>query len=514
MKSNRIGLVTIALEAITETVPASETSEVAAASVAETAPVAEAPVVAATATPEVPAGGNQDEVPADATATPPATESTEVVQAVEEAAAAAAEEPAPPVDEMEEVDLIEIFQDVGQLKVDGIELDSNASDLAEACAAVDELDDLANSAEETGAVDQDTDSARVMLEVAVEGIYNRLGIENPCIALEDAGGMGASVKEKVNSIREQVLRLLRTILDAIKKAFERAQGYFRQVFGVAGQIEKAAIAMRGNVAKLNGMAPNEERLSNQRLKSLIGVPKNYPLVRAFGNLSDLVQDAYKSANSGYIDYLNQIIDGFVKDQNVERLMNDFPRVLQRSLDERFSHDSSNAAFDVKGASANVEVLTSELLPGSRVGVLRLPKTLQALREFEYSIEPTDDRELDDLYSLNEDELKWLLDTVIEITTKIRLFEKHAKAHGSLVNHLSAAISNLEKKADVNITPEDREFLKSLSAMAPVLARGIHERTFAYAVEVCGNAVRYADLCVKSHKTGKADTAQGHMTATA
>lgn len=489
MKHNRIGLLRVALEAVSETAPAVETTLVVEP-VVEGAP-------AETVAPEVPAGGNQDQAPGAGTDAAPASEPTEVVAAVAEAAVEEVAEEAAQ-DELDEVDLVEIFQDVGDLRVDGIELNDNAAELKQASVAVAELQDLADATEESGAVDKDTDAARVLLEVAVENIYNRLGIENPAIALEDAGGMGATVREKVRSIRDQVVRLLRTILEAVKKAYQRAMEYFRKVFETAARIEKAAISLRRSAEKAP-MDVADKSLSNQRLKTLIGVSKGISLVNAFENLASLVDHAYQSANSGYIDYLGQIVDGFINDQNVERLMTDFPRVLKRSLDDRFSETSD---FDIKGASADIQVLTSKLLPGEYVGVLRLPNTLASLREFDYDILRVDDPEYEDLLLLNKQELIWLCDVVIEITSTIRKFENRSKANSSLVSHLTGAIDAFERKEDVNLTAEDREFLKSLSAVAPVLAQGIHERTFAFAVSTTANALRYAELCIKQLPAAK------------
>ena len=512
MTANRIGLLRVALEAVSDTLPQAET--------VETPPTAEQEAVVATdiapeggapktTAPEVVADSNQDQLPAAGTEPPPETEPAPVVDALAESAATEVEEEAeaaidPDAPELEigEVDMIELFQDVGDLRIDGLELNDNATDLKKACVAVVELQDLADATEETKADVADTDAGRALLEVAVESIYSKLGIENPVVALEDAAGLGATVKDKVKGIREQVVRLLRTILEAVKRAYARAVEYLKRVFEVAARVEKSAVAVRSRVRGITDNGQIDGKLSNERLKAALGVPKDVFLVRAFKNMFDLVDEAYKSANSGYIDYLNELIDGFVQDKDVSRLINDFPRVLKRSLDNRFTHNADNAEFNVEGAGDKVEVLTSDLMPGSHVGVLCLPKTIADLREFEYNIVRTDGAEPEDLLILDKTELLWLTEAIIQTTSVIRKYERDARANGTLVNKLSAAISNLESKADVDITAEDREFLRSVSAVAPALARGIHERTFAFAVSTCASAVRYADACVSKYE-GKA-----------
>lgn len=511
MKHNRIGLLKAALEAVSET-PANEdgalevppTAEQEAVVATDVAPVAQI----ADAAPEVPAGGNQDETPAAGTDDAPVNPPPEATKALAENAAEAEleQEQEAPLDpdapelEVGEVDMIELFADVSDLRADSSDLNANAEELRKASLAVAELEDLADAAETTGAVDADTEAGRVLLEVAVEGIYSRLGIDNPVIALEDGAGMGASVGAKVSSIREQVVRLLRTIVEAIKRAYAKAVEYLKRIFEVASQVEKGAIAVRSRVRKISDNGTFDEKLKNERLKNALGVPKDVMLVRAFKNMFELVDEAYKSANSGYIDYLNTLIDQFVQDKDVSRLIADFPRVLARSLDNRFTHNSSNAEFDVRNAGDKVEILTSDLMPGCHVGVLLLPKTVADLREFEYNVVRTDDGEAEDLYILDRTELLWLTEAIITTTSVIRKYERDVKANGTLVNKLTAAIANLEEKGDVDITAEDREFLKSVAAMAPALARGIHERTFAFAVSTCAAAVRYADACVSKYES--------------
>ena len=51
----------------------------------------------------------------------------------------------------------------------------------------------------------------------------------------------------------------------------------------------------------------------------------------------------------------------------------------------------------------------------------------------------------------------------------------------------------------------------LSSFAPAIAAGIHEKTFAYAVQTCSSALRYVEYSVKHHdgKTS-AETAKDRL----
>lgn len=517
MKQSRIGLIKAAIESTAEV----QVKEVTDGETTQTPSDQEtSDVVADTAPPEEAAGGNQDEVPPAATDTVPETEPAEVVEELAEAAAettppvqsdsapeveADVEEEGPldpdaPELEAGEVDMIELFQDVHDLNNGERDLGSNSTDLKKACVAVDELEDLVECAESTKAVDADTDAGRAVLELAVEHIYDKLGIDNPAIALEDGAGLGASVKEKVNSIREQIVRLLRTIMEAVKRAYDQVQQYLKRVFEVSARIEKSAVAVRARARKLDSKSEVQGNIENERLKRAIAASKGATFVECFENMFELVEHAYQSAESGHIDYLNTIIDDFIKGKDIERLRDDFPRVLRRSLAMHFTHNPDDQEFVISGSSEDVNVLTSDLLPGSHVGVLCLPKTVADISDFEYTIQLAVDGEQDpnltDLPVLNKEELLWMTEIIIKTTSIIRKFERDVRANGSLVSKLSSAIQNLESKVDIELTPADRQFLRAISAIAPALARGIHERTFAFAVSTTANALRYAELCIK------------------
>jgi len=472
------------------------------------------------------ATGNQDEVPAAGTDDAPVVEPETTVEAIQEVVADEVDEgsretpadevldedgpldPDAPELEAGEVDIIDILEDVGEMRDGERALDANASDLKKACVAVHELEDLASSAEETKAVEADTDAGRAVLDLAIESIYNKLGLENPAVALEDGAGFGASMREKVSSIRDQVVRLLRTIIEAVRRAYVHAQEFFASIFNTAAKVERAAMSMRSRVRGLRGSTVGEGAvISNQRLKMALGYTDSGWNDAAFQNMHDLVKDAYESADSGYIDYLNTLIEAFVQDKDIGRMMENFPRVLKRALDGHFPHDSSNAEFDIDGAGDRVDVLTTDLLPGNHVGVLCLPKTTEDLREFEYMIKRTDNAELKDLDVLPPEGLLNVLETVIKTTSIIRKFQRDFKAGKILVSKLEAAVANIESKEDVDLADEDRDFLRSISAIAPALAAGIHERSFAFAISTSANVIRYVDLCIAKLE-GKAEKNDG------
>ena len=113
--------------------------------------------------------------------------------------------------------------------------------------------------------------------------------------------------------------------------------------------------------------------------------------------------------------------------------------------------------------------------------------------------------------MNKKEMLYLLEIIIKTVSLIRKYERDARSNGTLVDKLHSAIGKLESQADVEVSAEDREFMKALSAMAPALARGIHERTFSYAVDTCANAVRYVAASASRHEVGEtADTAADRM----
>lgn len=484
MNRRRIALMAAleSMSATAEVQPEAQPNEEGVSTPADTQAVAAAPEEVAAAV--------QEEVAALPEETPAATDDP-VQQAV-------VEEDYPTLEVADDdCDLIDIVLGIGDIQDEGRELDSNAEDIAEAAVAADDLEDLVQGGEKV----EDTPEARMLLEVAVESIYNRLGIENPHIALEAGGSLESSVKDKLSSIKEHAVRLLRALLEAIKRAFESVRAYIRRVTDAAGRIEKNAIELNKIVRQIKSDSKAyETHITNQRLVHALAVTKQSNFHGAFANMAELVQDAYRSSKSGHVEFFNKVVDAFVEGKDVQHLREEIPVVLFHAFDEMLPNENTGPVVDVVGdIPEGTTILSSDLMPGNYVGILILPKDTAHLRELDYTVQRIDkDQEKLDLSVLSPQEMQQLLGEVVRVCATIRKFERDVNAHGTMVSRLTSAIKRFDQKGAEDIDSDDREFLRSITAMAPALARGIHERTFAYAVSTCANVLHYVEACVKEH----------------
>lgn len=504
MSNKRIGLFKSALESLAEE-PKNEGEAAVAGDPVKTEEVQPTPVA------EEPVKTEAQPAPEQAPAEVQAAIAESAEGAPETAATAGVttdEEPAPLTEEEQELaevencEMADLVEDVAALNVRQAELASDGESLCKAADAVDELEDLVQTTEQTGA---EGESAAIVLEMAVESILNSIGLEDYHYAMEDASGIGASVGAKLNSVKELIVRLIKALIEAIKRAVGNVKDYLDRITQVAMRTRKAALTLKRQVRALK-RDYTAEKLDNVRLQRQIGVSGDTSISRAFQNLHELCVGATKSVKSGHVQYLNKIVDEFMNDRDGNKLIEGLPKVLQRAFDDALPNDSVDDMFDIENVPEGGYILASNLLPGNAVGVLVVPKTVADLRVFSYSIEhASSSREVPQLDILSRQEMEWLLDSVNSIAGMVATFHRDTQEMGKLENSLSSAVKRLDKDLML-ATPEFRQFVQALTSVAPALAKGIHEKSFAYAMQCSSAALRYVEASLKKHQAEQAKEA--------
>jgi len=505
MSKKRIGLFKSALESLAEveetTSSPASTEEASPADPVKTDEIQPTPV--AEEPPKTDAGGSPEQAPAEVQAA--IAESAEDAPEVAESTGVTTDEEPAPLTEEEQAELdndvevcatADIVEDVAELAVNQAELASNGESLVKAADAVDELEDLVQTTEQTGV---DGESAAIVLEMAVESIFASIGLEHHTFVMEDASsGASASVSDKVAAIKSAIGRLIRALIEAIRRAIASVRDYLARVTQVANRVAKSALLLKREVRALK-RDYTTEKLSNARLQRQLGVSNDVSISRAFQNLQELCVGATKSVKSGHIQYLNKIVDEFMADRDDDKLIEGLPKVLERAFDDALPNDSLDSNFDVDNVPEGGYILASNLLPGNAVGVLVVPKTTADLRVFSYSIEHAKgnvpDAQLD---ILSRQEMEWLLDSIRQTAGMVAAFHRDTQEMGKLESQLSSAVKRLDK--DVKLaTPEFRRFLQALTSIAPALAQGIHEKSFAYAMQCSSAGLRYVEASLNAHK---------------
>lgn len=502
MKTKRIGLFKSALEALqepaeeeTQATPGEQVEEVVTADPSAAIKTDEIqPEEQPTPTPEPVA----EQAPEQAPAKEVSDEQTAIQTGVttDEDPAPLSEEELAELgnEEVEECTTADITEDVSDLVAWGFNMRTDGEGLAKAANAVDELEDLVQTAETSGV---ENEGGLAVLELAVEGIFLSIGLEHEdFVALESEEGQ-PTVKSKLEEIKKSIVRLIRSLIEAIRRAIGNVRDYLVRVTQVANRISKASLMLKREVRALK-RDYTVGTLDNERLLKQIGVSSDTSISRAYQNLHELCVSATRSAKSGHIEYLNRIVDDFMNDRDDTKLIEELPKALARAFDNALPNDQLSSEFEYENIPEGAYILASNLLPGNAAGVLMVPKTTDDLRVFSYSIERAAVTKAGDLDILSKKEMEWLLDSIRATSGIVASFHRYTQDTGKLESRLSDALKRLDKDVMV-ATPQFRQFLQSLSAVAPALAQGIHEKTFAYAMQCSSAGLRYVEASLAKHK---------------
>jgi hypothetical protein len=341
---------------------------------------------------------------------------------------------------------------------------------------------LNNISEVVDAQPDDEDASDVdshILEIALEGLYQELGVKLPHRLSMEAQA-DTSWKERGSRIKEQILELLRAIAEVLRRTYDHLRVYLQKVFALAARMERFAAQELRRVRGLTG-SPNTTGYSNERLSRAVTTPDATVMV-GYERLFTLVEDAERSATSGFAQKVADMVNAYVEGKDTSSLTDEFPRLFEKTFSGIFEHDASNAIIERVGAPEGVTVHTTAYLPGGYLGVIGVPDTTDDLGKFIFAIRRPEDHEDPEatLKVLTLDDIRWALDSIVKTCSKIRRFEVMEKRQGSMVSLLDKAASRLKNSED-KYSDEDKKFLRALARVAPTLARGIHQQTFTFAL---------------------------------
>lgn len=382
-------------------------------------------------------------------------------------------------DDDSEVTLVDVANDIQEVVDSQAECGNYATQLDRAVNVVVKLNNISNVVDAQPDEDDANDVDSHILEIALEGLYQDLGVKLPRSLSMEAQGE-TTWKDRGNRIKEQILEILKAIAEVLRRTYAHLRVYLEKVFALAARMERFAAQELRRVRQLTG-SPNTTSYANERLARIVTTP-DATVLNGYERLFTLVEDAERSATSGFAEKVADMVTAYVEGKDTGGLAEQFPRLFEQTFSKIFEHDASNTIIERVGAPEGVTVHTTKYLPGGFLGVIGVPNTTDDLGKFIFAIRRPEDHEEPsaELKVLSLDDIRWALDTIVKTCSKIRRFEVMEKRQGSMVNLLDKAAARLKSSED-KYSEEDKKFLRALARVAPTLARGIHQQTFSFAL---------------------------------
>lgn len=377
----------------------------------------------------------------------------------------------------------------------------------EALVSIDRIEELAAIVERKPAGEEVTSTEVAIVEASLENIYDSLGVKRPRgLGLEEgAGGVGAFVSR----VKEQVIRLFYAIVDVFKRAYAWLRDLFDKLTDAAGRYGKRADALKQQLAKA-GDELTAETYQNTNIYQRLNT-YHFSLGEAYENLVELVKDSVKVANGKQVEVLNKLIDDYASSNMTDhaaqvKLIEGFPKVLETAYNGVFTETFEGA--EVHNPIKGVTVHSTDLLPANYVGALWLPDAVDTLEHFDFKLVQI---KLDEqgatiatdpkggMKVADKKEVAGLLENTKKICDAIKAFRSEERKLASIPERLTKSIDKLKKSNDLTISDEQKVFLRTLVKMAPALVRGIHQRTFPFALRAADAVMDHCEASMKNYK---------------
>jgi hypothetical protein len=400
-------------------------------------------------------------------------------------------------DDLEDDDKVvtpaEISEDAVELQGQEQQLDSADQEAAQALEAVRSLECLCETLSQTSYI---TPEVSAVTEVALESIYQSIGVTRPRSVTFEAEE--TSSESRIARIKEQIKRILMAIAEAFRRAMDWVNDYFLQLTGAAARLEKYAIAKLRELRSLRNNRINDAELNNRSLVKRLYTEKN-DLPATMLMVQELVTDASAAALGDHVKVLNRAIEDFVEGKDISKLVESIPEIFKKAYSGIFPLSGSQVPIQIEESynPKGTTLYSTKWLVGDYLAMIVIPDDIDTISKLAFYIRSNPDLDPGPKMKYAQpDEIEQLLKQVIAICSVVRAFEKNRKGLEAFQGTLTKAVKKLSS-TEGDFSDQDRQFLKSLSAVAPMIAKGIHQRVFGYAINTSRSVVQYTDLCMKN-----------------
>lgn len=358
-----------------------------------------------------------------------------------------------------------------------------------------------------------------ILAVAVEQVFERLGHPAPSfIALEADGGV--PVSSKVAQLKEFLIKMWRRIVEAFTSIYDAVSDFLSTAFNAAARLERAAIATLRESRKLNG-PPAKSTYTNKDMARRMSGDDSVGIIKLFDRTLDLTELTVQAAYTNPTKLVLQLVVTYMANVRKRRtmagaqapladyseLINKLPKALFDAYTGRFMNKDASPV-QASDAPSGVDVHTTDILMGGVVAGVLIPQSVEDLNKFSFFIKPV----LDDTASASElqsevpvsdvRQQEQLLKMVIANCGQIRRFNKNLPDLKALDDMLKGAM-NLMKfmnwgNSDPELEAAERAVIRTIAYTAPRIAQGIHQRTFAHALNASRTIIKHVQHSIEAY----------------
>lgn len=371
----------------------------------------------------------------------------------------------------------ELGQNAESLETDLAEVNDSAAEGEAAQAEIDEGQDAAEALESfrvalegingNGGLDQ---GGAMILSLATERIYNKLGLagHQSVPALESFGGSSSRVQAgtiAMEDFKEQIQRVWKAIVEAIKKAIAWVKEHVNAVFGAAEKLVKRAAALEERARSANGTKKAND-FENDRLAKALAID-GAPATNVVQHAKDL-KDVVSALVTKGAEIANKVGEDAVQaiESQDGAKVGAVLKLVQPIVGEAVANPEAEG---LASPGAGMKLTRSKELFGGMAVLSRTPAGedagLEAVKFVGYSVgkfsskikEPTNKK----LVTLSTADAGSLAGVVKEIGEELVAYKKNADKLAATQDKLVKAA---EKVANGAGNEEDAEKRKGLSAL--------------------------------------------------
>lgn len=349
--------------------------------------------------------------------------------------------------------------------------------------------------------------AAEVVEVAVESIYQRLGIKKkPLVSVEafsNKTGRLRATNVAVEDWKEQVKRVWKAIVEAFGKVLAWIQNFFRGLFDASAKLSNRATALKKAVAARSGATAKEAEIASGSFVKNLTSAEGFDAGKAVAGVAEVANAVNEAAAD---NDLSAAWSSLVKDQ--------------AAFDAYTTGKPAGGAVEGLKAPEGFTWQGVASMPGNKTIAILTPAAglkgaegLAALRKVKVDAAPTNaklENKAEKVATLSLDQISSMADAVV---TAAKGINGKKAIEAKLKSNLSNFINEANSIAAMGDAKEDKELGNRATAVAGAASAATNTDikfktlVFSHALAVAQSGLDYAEKSLKQYAEPKAEPAK-------
>lgn len=195
---------------------------------------------------------------------------------------------------------------LGEVAESAVAVTDTTDNIEAAAADADALDEIVAVAEKAEGEGGLEPAAAEAIEVAVESIYNRLGIKKkPLVSVEAFSNKATKLRATnvaIEDWKEQVKKIWAAIVAAFTKVVDWLKNFFRTLFDSSAKLSARATAVKNAVKGKGGAAAKEAEIAGGGFVKKLATAEGFDSGKAIAGVAGLAESLSFAVNVGGISY--------------------------------------------------------------------------------------------------------------------------------------------------------------------------------------------------------------------